>query len=274
MSDKATPARSLESSLIDSINYMIGHQPQLLSPLYDICNQRMGRKSFDVIFLYELYKDLMAKSRSQLRQDLFVLTELGFKRDGYFVEFGGANGVDLSNSYLLEKEFGWQGIVAEPAHRWHAQLHKSRTCHIEKDCVWRVSGDTLVFNETDIGELSTLDSFSDQDLHKETRKQGKTYPVTTISLADMLEKYGAPRQIDYLSIDTEGSEYDILSHFDFSKYDIRVITCEHNYTPMRQKIHTLLSKAGYVRKLEQISQFDDWYVKSDHPLSSATGWLF
>src|SRR5665213_3332547 len=49
---------------------------------------------------------IMRNSKSQFRQDLFVLGELGCKKDGFFVEFGATNGIDLSNTYLLEKEFG------------------------------------------------------------------------------------------------------------------------------------------------------------------------
>src|SRR6056297_216441 len=58
-------------------------------------------------------------SKSQLRQDLFVLSELGFKQHGFFVEFGATNGIDLSNTYLMEARFGWNGILAEPARLWH-----------------------------------------------------------------------------------------------------------------------------------------------------------
>ena len=55
--------------------------------------------------------ELIPDSRSQVRQDLFVISEFGFKRGGYFVEFGAQNSKDGSNSYMLEKKFGWQGIV-------------------------------------------------------------------------------------------------------------------------------------------------------------------
>jgi len=89
----------------------------------------------------------------------------------------------------------------------------------------------------------------------------QTYSVTSISLEDLLNEYKAPYHIDYLSIDTEGSEYEILSAFDFSKYHIEVITCEHNYTKSREKIYNLLANNGYKRVYEEISQFDDWYVK-------------
>jgi hypothetical protein len=56
--------------------------------------------------------------------------------------------------------------------------------------------------------------------------------------------------MDYLSIGTEGSEYEILSHFDFSRYQFRIITREHNYTPLRRDIFNLLSGNGYKRVFE------------------------
>jgi FkbM family methyltransferase len=204
----------------------------------------------------------MRHSRSQLGQDLFVLTEAGFKTNGYFVEFGATNGVDGSNSWLLEKQFAWSGIVAEPARCWHGQLRMNRNCIIETDCVWRDSNSVLTFNETDSGEYSTIDSYSASDLHGQERATGKRYDVNTISLEDLLEKHGAPREIDYLSIDTEGSEYAILSDFNFDKYQFRVITCEHNFSPARDKVHDLLTRNGYFRKLRYASIFDGWYVRA------------
>ena len=201
------------------------------------------------------------KSKSQLRQDLFVLSHLGFKKNGFFVEFGATNGLDLSNSHLLEKEFGWNGILAEPATCWHKELKNNRICNIETDCVWRDSQSVLMFNQVNEAELSTINIFSDDDSHSKARKKGKTYEVQTISLNDLLKKYNAPKMIDYLSIDTEGSEYEILSHFDFSEYSFKVITCEHNYTPMREKLFSLLTQQGYQRVFEEISLWDDWYVK-------------
>lgn len=204
---------------------------------------------------------LDTKSKAQLKQDMFVLSELKFKRDGYFVEFGATNGVDLSNTYMLEKELGWTGILAEPAHVWHDDLVKNRDCLIDFNCVWSESGKTLDFNEVGAAELSTVDLFSETDFHAKARKIGNKYEVHTISLVDLLDKHDAPKAIDYLSIDTEGSEFEILSAFDFDTYNIKVITCEHNHTPMREKILELLTGKGYVRKYTQFSKFDDWYVK-------------
>jgi FkbM family methyltransferase len=200
------------------------------------------------------------KSKSQIHQDLFVLAMLNFKTNGFFVEFGAADGINLSNSYLLEKEFGWKGILAEPAKCWHKNLKKNRACSIETSCLWKDSISTLTFNEVEIAELSTINSYSGSDLHKELRKNGNTYDVKTISLNGLLEKYDAPRIIDYLSIDTEGSEFEILSNFDFSKYSINVITVEHNFSPKRDELFNLLTGHGYIRVYRDISHFDDWYV--------------
>jgi FkbM family methyltransferase len=204
---------------------------------------------------------VLRDSRSQYRQDLFVLSELDFKRNGFFVEFGATNGVGQSNTYLLEKEFGWDGILAEPARHWHADLRGNRSSRIVTDCVWRDSKSTLIFNE--VGALSTIDSYSSSDFHSRERRHGTRYSVKTISLEDLLDKYGAPREIDYLSIDTEGSEYEILSNCNLDKYRFRVITVEHNRGPGREKIFRLLTAHGYLRKLEKFSKFDDWYVQAE-----------
>ena len=205
---------------------------------------------------------LLSKSKSQLRQDLFVLSETKYKREGYFVEFGAANGIDLSNTYLLETEFSWKGILAEPANVWKLKLHENRpNAFISTLCVWNDSNSVLTFNETDYPELSTIDIFSGNDRHIISRQEGKKYEVQTISLNDLLRKYQAPKYIDYLSIDTEGSEYEILNAFNFSEYTIGIITVEHSNTPKREMIFTLLTSQGYKRKYENISDFDDWYVK-------------
>jgi FkbM family methyltransferase len=197
-------------------------------------------------------------SKAQLLQDFFVLSQLNFKKKGFFVEFGATDGFNLSNTLLLEKKFGWTGILCEPAKIWHKEL-KKRKAKIETKCIWKKSNLTLAFKEANIAELSTIKEYVDSDYHENNRK-GRSYSVETISLEDLLDKYKAPKIIDYLSIDTEGSEFEILSVFNFNKYKFRVITCEHNYTVNRKKVFLLLTKYGYKRKFKKLSKFDDWYV--------------
>lgn len=206
---------------------------------------------------------LIPRSHGQLNQDLVALADSRFASGGYFVEFGAAGGVELSNTYLLEKEFGWNGILAEPAHGWRDSLIASRSCIVEFDCVWSVSGQELQFSEVaGIPELSTLTSFTESDFQAPARVGAQMYNVRTISLLDLLRRHQAPSKIDYLSIDTEGSEYEILAAFDFDAFDIRLITCEHNFNSKRQDMHDLLVSKGYVRKMESVSQFDDWYFRT------------
>lgn len=229
--------------------------------------------------------DLLAKMRDQLRnatndahafarfcinnvgwsygqhfQDLWVAYETRLKRGGYFVEFGAMNGVDASNSYALERQLGWTGIVAEPARIWHEAIDRNRACAVDHRCVWTRTGETIRFNQTELLGLSTIDTFSSADRHAAKRASGERYDVETVALTDLLGHWRAPRRIDYLSIDTEGSEFDILSAFDWSRYEIGLITVEHNHTPMREKLAGLLRGKGYVRKFEAYSQSDDWYV--------------
>ena len=201
--------------------------------------------------------DLLDVSQSQIRQDLFALSRVDFKDNGFFVEFGATNGVELNNTWLMENRFGWSGILAEPARGWHQDLKSNRNCTIETRCVWKASGETLQFTEAPRGENSGISTYV-----KSTRKlRGQNYDVETISLNDLLITHNAPDVIDFISIDTEGSEFEILNQFDFDRWSFRVMAVEHNFAPQRDDIYQLLTSHGYRRVLEKVSRFDDWYVK-------------
>lgn len=202
---------------------------------------------------------LERRSVSQLGQDLWVLRNSGFKRNGFFVEFGATDGVRLSNTFILENEFAWKGICAEPNPALFEQLQRNRNCLTVSDCIGGQTGQEVEFVLADaFGGIADY-AFADQHAERRQafRTDGHVMLVTTISLNDFLRKYGAPHEIDYLSIDTEGSEYEILSHFPFDQWRIRLITVEHNGTPMRDRIAELLEGLGY-RRTE--AGFDDWYV--------------
>lgn len=239
-----------------------------LRKIYDACNSlrdnptRLGSiLGGDIDFLAFVVKHAHL-SNAQLFQDLWVLYETGLKEGGYFVEFGVCDGKNLSNTLTLEKRFGWHGAVAEPGRCWRDDLFQSRSCYISTKCIFTETGATLEFNEAkgDAG-LSTIATFTDSDRHAAARASGDRYDVQTISLEDFLQVAGAPRQIDYMSVDTEGSELDILQAFDFSRYDIRMISIEHNFTDKRGEIFDFMSGKGYRRKFIALSQWDDWYIK-------------
>jgi FkbM family methyltransferase len=233
--------------------------------------QRRARHAERTLAVFGLMSDrpveealrVLEASRAQLQQDIFAWSRRDFRAGGFFVEFGACDGVQHSNTQMLEAEHGWTGILAEPASGWHDALASNRPgAHIDRGCVWSRTGDRLTFVETDCAELSTIERFAEADRHSTSRRGGTRYSVQTISLDDLLDKYDSPRDIDYLSLDTEGSEHEILAAHDFRSRRIHVITCEHNYSPSRERVRQLLVQNGYVRVLTDLSLWDDWYVLS------------
>lgn len=209
------------------------------------------------------------KSHSQNFQDVWALYESSFRKDGFYVEFGATNGVIGSNSLLLRNDFGWRGILVEPNPVWHEELHANRSddkTKIVHDCVFTETGKTLEFLAVKDADLSTIQGFGNDDEHTQKRKNNSVINVNTVSLYDMLKMQDAPGYIDYISIDTEGSEYDILSSF-FEvndTFDVRTFTIEHNYNnEFRNKLLDLMTKNGYTRKFVAFSRWDDFYVKDN-----------
>ena len=109
----------------------------------------------------------------------------------------------------------------------------------------------------------------DEQQRRGLRDNYTEYDLQTISLLDLLHGFGAPRHIDFLSIDTEGSELLILQAFDFSRYRFGAITVEHNYSSIREPLHNHLVLHGYRRIWPEISAHDDWYVGNEFRQPSA-----
>jgi FkbM family methyltransferase len=211
------------------------------------------------------------RSKSQLQQDLVALYVFNKiesirneKSSGFFVEFGATNGLDLSNTFLLESDFGWSGILAEPALLWHKQLFENRRCRIDLRCVYSESGKHLEFQESKLPELSTLSKFSSKDVHKKNRVTAKMYDVETVTLRDLLTQNQAPYRIDYLSIDTEGSEIDVIRDFDFGEWDIRLISVEITSDLKRKQVIDILNHYGYRQILSEFSEWEAWFLKNQY----------
>jgi FkbM family methyltransferase len=161
---------------------------------------------------------------------------------------------------LLEKHFGWEGVCAEPNPKLFERLQKNRTCRVSPACVYRSTGEHMSFVLADVyGGLADL-GHDDQHVEKRNAYQavGDVVDMTTTSLMDLLDQHGAPAVIDFLSIDTEGSELAILEGVDWSRYQFRCITVEHNFTAQREAIQTLMEAQGYQHRE---AQWDDWYWK-------------
>ena len=87
--------------------------------------------------------------------------------------------------------------------------------------------------------------------------------VQTVTLNDLLQQNNAPTHIDFISVDTEGSEYEILKVFDFDRYKVSAWAIEHNSGPTRQPIFDLMTAHGYQRVLTGRSRYDDWYINTN-----------
>ncbi len=197
-------------------------------------------------------------SRSQIGQDLEVIKYYKGKQNGYFVEIGASDGIKFSNTFLLEKKYNWKGICVEPIPKNYKLLCKNRpNSHCSDKAVYNISNLEVLF---DIAQYDLLSGITNNiDCHKNVVDKNKTQiKVQTISLNDLLDNYNAPNFMDYLSLDTEGSELEILKTFNFEKYKFGLIDVEHNYIePRRSEIRKLLTDNNYVYIRE--NKFDDCY---------------
>jgi FkbM family methyltransferase len=221
----------------------------------------MGAMSDDEQDFFKFIVNHSSHSFSQGAQDLWALYELKESRNRFFVEFGATDGVKINNTVLLEREYGWNGILAEPNPVWHKALHENRTAIMERRCVYSVTGDVLEFLNTNSPEFGGVVDENTRGAAKRLHMKGGIIKVETVSLNDLLEHHHAPTQIDFMSIDTEGSEYEILKAFDFKKWNVRLLTVELRPVEKDQAIDRLMKENGYVRRFEKFSGGDAWYKK-------------
>jgi FkbM family methyltransferase len=258
--------RAIKSAIHDSDEDAIAQEGQLMSELAIQLLTMQKNKTLFNAGLYNFYafcQERLHLSHSQILQDLWVLYMLKEKENGFFVEFGACDGLSMSNTLLLEQRYGWKGILAEPNPIWHENLLKNRKATISKKCVSSTSGETITFLSTpNEPELSRIESIIPDDIHEKNGNRSivDKLEVESISLDDLLDEYNAPYEIDYLSIDTEGSELSILQAVDFSRHAYKLISVEHaGDKEKRRDIKEILEKNGYVRWRPELSRWDDWY---------------
>jgi FkbM family methyltransferase len=202
-------------------------------------------------------------SYSQINQDIAIVDFYKGKENGFFVDIGASDGITISNTYLLEQKYNWKGICVEPVQNSFAKLVKNRKAYCSNKAVFSKSNEIVKFDIShynDNAELSGIQQFI--DYHKNTVDRNKTtVDVITITINDLLEQANAPSFMEYLSIDTEGSELEILKELRFDKYVFGRIDLEHNHQePRRTMMRELLTSNGY--KFLNENHFDDCYVHS------------
>ena len=161
----------------------------------------------------------------------------------------------MSNTYLLETKYDWKGICSEPLPSAYIKLKKCRNVICDNQAVFSKSNLDLNFSESNL--YSGITNYIDK--HTDKLKPGNTIIVKTITLQELLDKYNAPNVIHYFSLDTEGTELEILKSVDFSKYKFLYINLEHNnIEPRRSDMKKLLLDNGYLYK--GANKWDDDYI--------------
>lgn len=199
-----------------------------------------------------------SQSKAQIHQDLFASWANQATPHPFFCEFGAMDGVLYSNTIMLEKELGWKGILAEPIPFLFNNISKNRNCYAFHGCVTSTGNQKIKLNvDVSNPEYSSI-------LGIKAVKNNDVIEADTITLEQLLEKFQAPREIAFLSIDTEGTEYPVIEKFPFHKYSFKAMAIEHNYNRTNEGLlDSLLLKNGYRRVFREISLFDAWYLRID-----------
>ena len=211
--------------------------------------------------------------RSSNGQDLYVYYMLG--DNGYFVDIGAHDGKDGSNTYALEKA-GWNGVCVEPSPVHKEALSNHRDCIIDTSLVYgeKVKKKYFIHNYAEryeqykkqkellesqghkfinfhayLGGSGIVDHL-DEDY--EDRLEGEYVELETTTLLDILERYDAPRVIEFLDIDIEGAEFEVIKNFPFDEYEFKII-CIEVRPHTREPITEHLTANGY-RYAQDIGQ--------------------
>jgi FkbM family methyltransferase len=196
-------------------------------------------------------------TQSQLFQDLFALQVSSQKRNGYFVEVGVGDGVTHSNTRLLELEQGWSGLLIEPNFALWDTIRQSRNTTLVQ-CAASESKGELVFNRVATAELSFVGNDVPNDNLHRTVLESRVVKAKTLD--EILSEHRAPEGLDYLSIDVEGHELEVLGGFDAQRWRPKAITIEYNNDDDRaDAIRERLP--GYRQIMSSLSGCDLWFVR-------------
>ncbi len=191
------------------------------------------------------------KSYSQYKQEDFVCEFFKNKTNGFFVELGGLDGIRHSNTYLLENKYMWNGLIIEPSPSLYLELKENRNVITENILIsnkYEKGVDFLYIEDKTkcIGLQGIMENYNKKHLNRirnELNNDSKFYNIIkmdTTTLQKICEKYKI-YNIDYLSLDVEGSELKVLQGIDFNKINITLIGVEINYEENKKGIFDILN---------------------------------
>jgi FkbM family methyltransferase len=180
---------------------------------------------------------------------------------GFFIEVGSDDGVRFSNTLFFERSLGWFGICIEPKPTVFSLLQQNRKSICLNYAISSEDGKTEEFLEIEgYGrqlsgivkhyDIRHLERISREKNHPQFEKD-RIISVPVRTLNSILQEYKVCA-IDFLSIDTEGSEVVVLSSIDLEKYPARVILIENNY------------QDDYAAAVPQLKEFYSLYHRLAH----------
>jgi FkbM family methyltransferase len=192
---------------------------------------------------------------------------LGYE-NGYFVELGANDGVSQSNTYYFEKYKAWSGVLVEPTPHNYLKCLANRSPKTMKFCNACVSFDysekfvEIAFANLMSSSINLESDLSDPFAHAKSGEQflNKTDRVFTFgavakTLNQILIDAGAPRVIDLLSLDVEGSEIEVLKGINHETFRFKYICVECRNS---EKMNFYLNSHGY-QLVEKLSHHDYLY---------------
>jgi FkbM family methyltransferase len=175
-------------------------------------------------------------------------------RPGFFVEVGANDPHEGSQTWHLERR-GWNGILIEPQPELAAKLRATRTAKVFAVACssHENAGSTLPLHIA--GPMSALDR---------DRMSPGAIPETAIQVAvktldEILTEAKAPAPLDFVSIDVEGHEFDVLSGFDIASWRPRLILLEDHVANLDK--YRAMRAVHY--RLIRHTEFNGWYVPAD-----------
>lgn len=139
------------------------------------------------------------------------------KKRGFFVEAGGNDGVSQSNTFHLEKYYGWSGFIVEPVPWLNKLARDFRSCGVEKCALGSYSdrGRTLRLSESDLTTRAV-----DDEIDLVSSIEAQIEP-----LSDILDRRKI-NTVDFFSLDVEGYENAVLGGIDFDRHCIKALLVE------------------------------------------------
>lgn len=192
---------------------------------------------------------------SQAGQDFWVFGEaFNEKRNGYFVDVGAHDGIHLSNTFLLERRYGWGGVCVEADPSNFALLRRNRGVACVRACLDSQEGSVSFVKRGDWSGIV----LEEMRARVEADPGAEVIQVRTRTLESLLGELAVPADPDYLSVDIEGAEERVLAGFDFGRYRFKCITIERPSEVLRGVLHG----HGYVL-VREVPGLDAFYVRRD-----------